>query len=582
MDTAAWVLIGLVALLLYVHRRQLAVIWFPTEDPRTVCLFRVMLGSLLFMYIHETSALENYLFSGEGLVTGDQARERFGRGERWSLLYEFDSPRVVSAYTWTLRASSVALAIGLATPVSKWLSLFLLIGLIARNSIFLAGEHVFASFLFLLCLSRCGQVYSVDAWIRRRRGLDSARVIPSWPHHLMILQMVPMLFGNGIAKNGDMWRTGDTFYYLINHLWYQPAPMWRISELFGTNLFRVMTWTVHAFEILFPLVVVGRIVKVYRDEKLEPLQGSALWISRVITFAIGAVVVWFATLRWGHHRHLPYFAVVSLGLCLCFSAPLLAFARRIPERGLRWIVGRRVWATVLLLFSAQLFFVLNIGWFTGVVMCTTLLLFDGEEVGRALAWLRRRTEPEPPPRAAPVTGRLRRALIAIVSAWHVVAVTSIVLPPRDPKSRWRDTLEYPATIWVNGTVGWQSWQMFAKGASSNPYELQIYLRDEAGVEHPVGDGLQILDGSDRVLNKRHKIRTNLIKSRRHRDAHARWLCRTFSDAAIIEVRFEVVLRPTFSPEVLEEYGAREAVERMDALRSARTLEMIACPNDQGR
>jgi hypothetical protein len=120
--------------------------------------------------------------------------------------------------------------------------------------------------------------------------------------------------------------------------------------------------------------------------------------------------------------------------------------------------------------------------------------------------------------------------------------------------------------------------MFAKGASSKPYELQIYLRDETGVEHAVGDGLQILDGSDRVLNKRHKIRTNLLESRPHRDAHARWLCRTFSDAVIIDVRFEVVLRPTFSPELLEEYGAREAVERMDALRSTRTLGMIACPN----
>jgi hypothetical protein len=579
-DVAAWLLIGLVALLLLVHRRQLAPIWFRTEDPSVICIFRMMLGSLLFLYIHDLSALESYLFSGDGLFTGGRARERFG-DERWSLLYYVDSPQVVSAYTWTLRASCVALAIGFATSVSKWLTLLLLLGLIARNSIFLSGEHVFASFLFLLCLSRCGQAYSVDAWIRRRRGLHPSadRGIPSWPHHLMILQMVPMLFGNGIAKDGLEWRLGNAFYYVLNHPWYQPAPMWGVSELFGTNLFRVMTWTTHAFEILFPLVVVGRVLEVYRAEMLEPLRGPALWISRVLTVAIGGVIVWFSTLQWGHHRHLPYFAVISLGLCLCFSVPLLVLARRIPERVLRWIVGRRVWATLLLLFSAQLFFVLEIGWFTGVVMCTTLLLFDGDDIGRASAWLRRRPAPESPARLAPVAGYRRRALIAILSAWHVIAITSTVLPPREPKSRWRQLLQRPTTVWVNGTVGWQSWRMFSD-APTKPHDLEIYLRDEAGVEHPVGDGLLIHDDSDQALNKRHKIRTNLIKSRGYRRAHAHWLCRTFSDAVINEVRFDVVHRPTLSPEALEEYGAREAVERMEHLRSARTLAVISCMNDE--
>lgn len=568
-DVAAWVLISLVALLLVVHRRQLAAIWFRTEDPRTVCIFRVLLGGLLFMYVHDLAVLEDYLFSNEGLYVGELARYKFGRGERWSLLYDLDSPRAVSVYMWTLRASCVALAIGLATPVSKWLTFGLLIGMINRNPIFWAGDHIFAGFLFLLCLSRCGQVYSVDAWIRRWRGREPGTdAIPSWPRHLMILYMIPMLCANGLAKSGKMWGEGDAFYYVINHPWWHPTPMWRISELFGTNLFRIMTWTTHVFEILFPLVVVGLVVRIWREEKLESLRGRMLWISRAITFSIGVVIIWFATVRWNDERHLPYFAVIGLGLCLCWVAPLLALARRMPERALRWIVGRRVWATLLLLFSTQLFFVLEIGWFTGVVMCTTLLLFDGEELGRA------RT---PSPRSAPVSGPKRRALIAVLSAWHVVAIASAVLPADDPTSEWRKLLQRPFTIWVYNTVGWQSWHMFAGGVQDRPHELHIHVMDDSGVEHPVGDGLLLHEDTDRALTKRYKIRTNIIQKRGYRRYHALWLCRTFPDAVVHEVRFEVVQLTILSPEELQEHGVRDAVARMEALRTTRTLAVISCP-----
>src|SRR5690606_14848539 len=104
--------------------------------------------------------------------------------------------------------------------------------------------QVFGNFLFLLCLSRCGAAYSVDAWLRRRRlgGVEVLPCVPAWPRHLMVLQLCLAYGVAGWAKTGQTWVEGTSFYYVLaNDRWFRFEPWWLLST-FGTHLLRGATW----------------------------------------------------------------------------------------------------------------------------------------------------------------------------------------------------------------------------------------------------------------------------------------------------------------------------------------------------
>jgi hypothetical protein len=578
LDQAAAALIVLTAGVLVVVRRHLAAIWFRMEDPRTVGLFRIVFGALLLANLISLAPLHEYLYTAEGLLTGEQARAKYGK--HWfSLLYEFDSIEFVTAYCGILWIACAAFTLGLATSITKWITWLLFIGLYARTGPASQGDHVFAGFAFYLCLSRCGESFSVDAWIRRRRDpcVPRHRAIPAWPRNLMLLSMIPMMCANGLAKAGRLWRDGDMFHVVLNEPIYQPFSMWEVSAVFGTNLFRVMTWVTHAFEILFPLVLVGIVVDLLRRAELPALGRPAVWIGRVLLLAIGIDVLVLADARLAAHE-LPHAIAVAAGLAIAAAPLTLGLARRIPERARRWLLGRRVWATLLVMFSGALFFVLRIDWFTGVPMACAILLFEGDELARAWSRLTRRpARPTGPARA--IRGPLlRRRFVALLSGFHVLAVALIVLPHAKPPAPWRQTVERPLKWWVHGTVGIQFWAMFAEGDRGwVRSDLELVVHDGQGDAWAVGDGILPV-GDDRALDRREKIRSNLRRSEPLRVAHARWVCRNFdaSSRDDLTVTFYKVVWWVPTPEQLAELGPEEASARVEASRSMKEIDRHRC------
>jgi hypothetical protein len=570
LDIAAWALVVLVAALLVIHRRLLAAIWWRTEDPRIVAVFRICVGAMLLVHLIDLAPLIEWLYSSEGLATGEQARAMWGRG-RWSLLYEFDSPAFVRAYARVQWVACAAFMVGFATPITKWLTWLLFMMMLARNGVDAGGDHVFASYLFYLCLSRCGESYSVDAWIRRRRNPEIAahRAIPGWPRNLMLLQLVPMMCGNGLAKSGNMWGNGDTLYFALNRP-FGGTPNWAMSELFGTNLFRVMTWGAHVFEILFPLAIVGAVIEFARRHPVEPPSPTARRLGYVLFVAIGIDCIALAYLRWGVKPHLPFVLTVLAGLVIACAPLTVRLVRRMPEAARRWLFGPEVWAAILALFGAQLLFFVRIGEWTGVTMCAAILLFPGPAQPPVL----------PPPAdgpSAPARGRQRvaRTFIALLCGLHVVAVATMVLPHAKPTATWRVKAELPLWYWIKLTVVTQHWQMFAPGSTKmwQIGDVQVMLRDDRGESIPIGDGLR---GAD---ERRLKARSNLAKHERYQKLHARWVCRNVALADgshdyTVELYLVTERMPT--PEELVDYGVDEALERTLASRQWELLHTRDC------
>ncbi|HWB77463.1 MAG TPA: hypothetical protein VG755_20995, partial [Nannocystaceae bacterium] len=306
--------------------------------------FRIACGVCTIGWTVELWPLSDYLFSGDGLFLRDAARQVFASsgfagvadgsapGEpagaidgaaivqliaspRQSALFFWDDHVAVQVHLVVLGGAALCLTVGLGTAVTKWITLVAFHSLAMRNSIFWAGEQVFWCFMLPLCLSRCGRAWSVDAIVLRRLG--RARVdgsIPGWPRVIALLQTIPLFTANGLAKNGQMWADGDTFHYLLMHPDFHRFDPTALAQLGSTTVFRVMTWAAHAFELLYPLAIVGVVVRFRRDERIPPLDG---WRARAAAIAWIAVALGIATLGVltyeGRERATLCFAVVMVG-----------------------------------------------------------------------------------------------------------------------------------------------------------------------------------------------------------------------------------------------------------------------------
>ena len=120
-----------------------------------------------------------------------------------------------------------------------------------------AGDTVRGIILFYLMICPCGAAFSLDAWRARRRGLKGPVFISPWPLRLLFIQMVFIYWCNGLYKlNSKDWREGESLYLVLSDL-----TLTRVSHALLDLphwLTKVMTFTVLAWELTFPLLVCNR------------------------------------------------------------------------------------------------------------------------------------------------------------------------------------------------------------------------------------------------------------------------------------------------------------------------------------
>jgi hypothetical protein len=467
--TVGWLMLlgfALVVALCILHRETWRRMFLRAEDPRSMGVFRIVFGLVTMANINGLWELFTYLFTDEGLFLTDVARQVFAKeqyegfgdgfggdpygffgwagfvewikGPKFSLLFHWDSPTAFWAHLVVFWAACTCFIVGFKTKYTKWATFILFNSIILRNQVFWEGtENVYRCFLFYLCVSRCGEAYSVDNWLRCRRlrregrlsepglpgdgagappspahprGLEAVyRRIPAWPRMLALLNVAALYCTTGTVKNGAVWAKGDAFYYALNlDHFYRFEPQ-RLSAIFGTNLFRFNTWVTHWWEALFPLVVVGLISRFMRREQLQ-LAPAQRWASRLCWVALGLVAL--AIVQVTLPVHIPrlamapawtlrdwqlYFPIMWLGGMAALALFIFVVRRRPPTltvRGRRfvldldwfctWLLGRRVWLGLGVIFHAHLIVMMNIGWFTPATLCTYFVFLNGSEIAHIL------------------------------------------------------------------------------------------------------------------------------------------------------------------------------------------------------
>ncbi|MCX4246511.1 hypothetical protein [Paraliomyxa miuraensis] len=509
-------------------------LWLRMDDPRSMGAFRIVFALCAVCNVNGLWELFPYLFTDEGLFVTDVARqvyageqfEGFGnglgddpygffgwdgfwqwaKGPKYSLLFFDSTPTFFWVHLWAFELAMAMLIVGWKTRYTKWIAWFLFHSITLRNTVYWEGtENVYRCFFFYVCVSRCGHAYSVDNWLRCRRlrkqgrlsepggpgngagvapsdehpsGLEAIyRLIPAWPRLLVILQCAALYCYTGVVKNGRVWWNGDAFYYAFNlDHFYRIPPQW-LSSVLGTNLFRVNTHVVHAWESLFPVAVFGLIVRWVLHEDLPRLSRRARAVANLGWVGLGLsalAVVWvaypvhFVQPRgswWTLERVQWVYAAGWILLLTLFGVGWWKLRYR-PWRPTirgrthvldldwfcRWFLGRRVWVTLGVIFHLHLMLLMNIGWFQPGALSGFICFLNGAEIAMLLLVIQR---------------RLARRLRWLPPQWQDAAVP---VPAEDPTlpHHHRDAARLPTSAIVIATA------VAAVGVPLQAYDVLAY------------------------------------------------------------------------------------------------------------
>ena len=451
------------------------------EDPRTFAVLRIgfalmTIGCFLNLYPYW-----RMLWSDEGIFDLAYAQDRLGRTalrgwdpdegffDLWAYLnflwnkpswfYTQGSPDFVFGYMMVFFTVLLMYAVGLWSRVTGVIAWLMMSGIYNRNALYWEGtDTVYRAFWFILLFAKTGHAWSIDNWWRCRRlrkkgrlaepsDADTAddgqtrgspatagkepiyRLVPAWPRYLFMLQLAAIYVTTGSVKTGSVWARGDALYYALNmdHFYrFEGITQW-VSSVFGMNLFRVNTWVTHWWEMLFPVVLIGMVLRFGLQHKDKPwyqaqnvawrkwlgraalvgayallyrivyvsvpfclamhddkVQDSTLALQKIhVVFGViipVAVLAWFAVGRW---PVVLFRGGRSVGPLTRRVSWLKIPEIRIDQASLRALfLGRRAWLTVGFIFHGFLILFMNIGMFPFIMLMTYAGFVEGDEIVR--------------------------------------------------------------------------------------------------------------------------------------------------------------------------------------------------------
>lgn len=173
------------------------------------------------------------------------------------------------ALALAFRLSVLTSALGLFTRLSTVVALFTGAYLFWLPHNFGKIHHSDAVILFsllILACSRCGDAISVDAWLRKRRGLG-ASAAPSfeyyWPVRLVQALTALMFFGAGISKlqkSGIDWAFSENLARLFvrHHYSHEPLVDWGLTLATMPLLTQALAFAALLLELVAPLALFHR------------------------------------------------------------------------------------------------------------------------------------------------------------------------------------------------------------------------------------------------------------------------------------------------------------------------------------
>ena len=228
--------------------------FFDEEVPYGLALCRILLPLVLMGMIFPRWSAVREVFSTDGAT----APLAVGYGYL-DLLPEFSGSIAVGLYSAMVLAF-LCVSVGWCTRASLIIAnvLFTYFCMLDCISTMTKYTVIATHMLFLLTLSECGSLWSVDAWLAGRKrshwpgepSLVRSR-FPAWPRRLMQLHIGSVYFGAAITKmHTPTFFTGDQLqYWMQTHLNFQ-HPLGELLSLYPILLV-AMAYVAIVWEVVF-------------------------------------------------------------------------------------------------------------------------------------------------------------------------------------------------------------------------------------------------------------------------------------------------------------------------------------------
>jgi hypothetical protein len=194
---------------------------------RALALVRVLVGPVVLLHLHEFLA---------DAASGETYRDAFH--EPYASWYPELPEGLYIGLLWLGAVAAVAMSLGIFTRVATTTTFA-----IVTYNVFLSTTHFHNNRAYLiivlgvLALAPCGRELSVDAWLRRRRGLPALDTsAPGWPLWLLRFECAAIYGASGLSKLVDPdWFGGTVTWQRVlrarDDLEAWPLPDWAVSTL---------------------------------------------------------------------------------------------------------------------------------------------------------------------------------------------------------------------------------------------------------------------------------------------------------------------------------------------------------------
>lgn len=238
--------------------------WFSPVESGTLGLIRLCAGLLIF-YTHLVWSLELAAFFGEGGLLPEQYRGLMADGPSWAWSHFDWLPS--QAWLWPVHLAGLAVmlafAAGFCTRVTSVLTALLVISYANRATGALFGlDQINGMLALYLAIGPCGDRFSVDALLRRRKGGSNPRPKTSGNIALRLIQIhmcIIYLFAGMGKLQGITWWNGQALWGAVASYEYQTVDLTFLAgQMWLVNL---LTWGTVAWEASYPFLIWHRLTR---------------------------------------------------------------------------------------------------------------------------------------------------------------------------------------------------------------------------------------------------------------------------------------------------------------------------------
>lgn len=235
---------------------------FKPQPVNSVALMRIFLGVVLFIHWFSIWGHLEVFWGPESIISLNTSLERTADFRINIFGYLPDDPRTAQLMALLHLSGVIGMIFGFFTRISIAIAFFTLVSFHARNHFILnSADVIMRNMLFFLFFTYSGDLYSIDAWIRRARGMVQVpQERAPWALRLIQFQFCVIYIATVMYKmKGVYWAEGTAIYYAT-----------RLDEF---------------VRIAVPLLNYMVVIKVLT------------WMTLIVEFALGTFV-WFKDLRY--------------------------------------------------------------------------------------------------------------------------------------------------------------------------------------------------------------------------------------------------------------------------------------------